>query len=94
MFVTSLQEVIVVLNDEQKFIYASYLYYWLDVSPMSDYEYDMLARKLLENYDSLTNKFKYRLTREALEAGTGYFLEYTEEEIFNAEDWADSLGLR
>ncbi len=83
-----------VLNDEQKFIYASYLYYWLDVSPMSDYEYDMLARKLLENYDSLTNKFKYRLTREALEAGTGYFLEYTEEEIFNAEDWADSLGLR
>jgi hypothetical protein len=84
----------VVLNDEQKFIYASYLYYWLDVSPMSDYEYDMLARKLLENYDSLTNKFKYRLTREALEAGTGYFLEYTEEEIFNAEDWADSLGLR
>ena len=93
MFVTSLQEVIVVLNDEQKFIYASYLYYWLDVSPMSDYEYDMLARKLLENYDSLTNEFKSRVTREDLEAGTGFMLKYTEEEIFNASDWADSLGL-
>lgn len=81
------------MTNEEKFIYASYLYYELDISPISDYEYDMLARRLLESYESLTGNFKSRVSKEDLASGTGHFLKYTVEEIYKAEDWADSLGL-
>ena len=93
MCVTLLEVVTVVLNNEEKFIFASYLYYELAISPMSDFDYDKLAKALLDQYETTQSWFRERVTKEDLEAGTGHMLHYSEEEMKRAEDWADKLGI-
>ena len=79
--------------NEDKFIFASYLYYELNISPMSDSDYDKLAKTLLDNYSTIRPWFKRRISKEDLEAGTGHMLHYSQEEMRRAEKWADDLGV-
>ena len=51
---------------------ASYLYYKLDISLLSDTEYDQLAYILLRDYDLFEHQHKYLVTKDMLKAGTAY----------------------
>ncbi len=81
------------MSPEEKFIYASYLYYEEDLTPIWDHEYDTLAKTLLCTYDSLSENFKDRVTKEDLECGTGHMLKYSGSEIRAAINWAVELGI-
>ncbi len=53
---------------------ASYLYYCHDVAMMPDEEFDKLCKLLLEHLDELTHPHEFLLGREALEAGSLYYM--------------------
>lgn len=53
---------------------ASFCYYRLDQSILSDAVFDKACRWLLDNYDGVTHKHKYLLDKGSLEAGTLYHL--------------------
>jgi NAD-dependent DNA ligase len=57
-----------------KFLMASYAYYILDKSIMSDAEYDSTAKELLEKWDTFEHQHKYLIDKGALEAGTAYMI--------------------
>lgn len=50
----------------------SSLYYQYDNPVISDYEFDLICRRLLENYDSITDEWKEFIKEDNLKAGTGY----------------------
>jgi hypothetical protein len=54
---------------------CSYAYYQLDESFMTDHEFDMLAKWLLENYDNIEHSHKKLVSKDDLRAGT-YLGEY------------------
>lgn len=54
----------------QWYLMASYLYYVQDKTLMPDSLYDVLARRLLREYESLEHRHKYLVNKEDLEAGT------------------------
>lgn len=57
------------------YLMASYLYYELDISPMSDSEYDEVCKRLLKWKKYVKHHPHYELLEdEALRAGTGYQL--------------------
>lgn len=62
------------------YIFASVLYYEFDISIITDFEFDMLCKKLLERYDEIMldqkvkNAHKKLLEKDILEAGSGYHL--------------------
>lgn len=49
----------------------AYNYYWLDDSLASDYEYDLLAKKVYEERDLITSPHKHLVDFESLKSGTG-----------------------
>jgi len=81
------------LSPEEKYISASYLYYWLDLSPITDQEYDELVKYLHDNYENTAPWLQKRVTKEDLTTGSGYFLKYSDAEMDRAEEWAEELGL-
>lgn len=56
----------------QWFLMASYLYYKKDLKLFEDSVYDLIAKKLLDNYDKFEHRHKYIVTKEDLIAGTLY----------------------
>ena len=54
---------------------CAYAYYELDKSLISDTEFDLLAKQILEDWDNIIHMHKYLLTKDMLEAGT-YLGEY------------------
>ena len=54
---------------------CAYAYYELDKSLISDTEFDMLAKEILDNWDNIEHMHKYLLTKDMLVAGT-YLGEY------------------
>ncbi len=54
---------------------CAYAYYELDEPLISDTEFDMLGKEILENWDAIDHPHKKLLTKEMLEAGT-YLGEY------------------
>ena len=54
-----------------------YLYYKKNISLISDSEFDNICKDLLENWDNINHMHKHLISRESLEAGTGYDIEYT-----------------
>lgn len=65
------------------YIFGSVLYYEFDISIMTDYEFDMLCKKLLERYDEIMANEKIKkshkelLDKDMLEAGSGYHINMT-----------------
>lgn len=56
------------------YLIHSYLYYIEETPLISDTEYDRLCKKLLNSFDTLTHRHKHLVSKEALQAGTGYHL--------------------
>ena len=54
---------------------CAYAYYELDKTLISDTEFDMLAKEILDNWDNIEHMHKYLLTKDMLVAGT-YLGEY------------------
>ncbi len=54
----------------QAYLLASYCYYWLDLSPLTDHAFDLLARQLLACYDEIEHQHKDLITKSDLKMGT------------------------
>ena len=62
-------------NKLSMYLMAAYAYYVEDDPIMSDWHFDMLAKYLLENYDTIEHQHKHLVTKDDLRAGT-YLGEY------------------
>lgn len=60
----------------QRFLMASYAYYHngTPFKIMTDEEYDLTAKDLLDNWDTFEHQHKYLITKEDLECGSLYAL--------------------
>jgi hypothetical protein len=52
------------------YLITAYAYYILDESLIQDYEFDTMAKELLENYDTISHRHKHLVSKEALAAGS------------------------
>ena len=59
------------------YLMFSYLYYEKNVSLIEDTEVDKLCQTILEKYDIVEHMHKHLVSKEALTAGTGYDIVYT-----------------
>ena len=59
------------------YLMSSYLYYHCDKQVLNDDEYDALAKRLLDEWDSVEHMHKHLITQGDLTAGTGYAIKYT-----------------
>lgn len=62
-------------NPIAKYLMCSYAYYVEDRPLISDGEFDLLAKSILENYDNIEHPHKSYVTKDDLVAGT-YLGEY------------------
>ena len=62
-------------NPIAKYLMCAYAYYEWDKPLISDTEFDMLAKEILDNWDNIEHMHKYLLTKDMLVAGT-YLGEY------------------
>jgi NAD-dependent DNA ligase len=58
------------------YLMHSYIYYEINDSIITDYEYDELCRELKDKWDMITHYHKHLVDVNALGAGTGYQLKY------------------
>ena len=54
------------------YLMSSYLYYRKDTSKISDGEFDLLCKRMLENWKEIKHPHKRLIKKKDLEAGTGY----------------------
>lgn len=79
-------------SDCWAYLAASFLYYHHNESLFSDDVYDFQCRVLRDHYDKLPVEFQSRVSKDDLEAGTGFKLQpedFTEEEKREAWRWLD-----
>jgi NAD-dependent DNA ligase len=70
------------------FMTSSYLYYKKDKAVLSDTDYDLLCKRLLENWRQAKHEHKKYIKKKDLEAGTGYAIRlYPQRVIGAAEYW-------
>ena len=58
------------------YLFHSYLYYKKHISIIRDEEFDAICKELLARWEEVAHRFKYLTTKEDLEAGTGYAIQY------------------
>jgi NAD-dependent DNA ligase len=58
------------------FLTCSYAYYKMDISLVTDEQYDKMCVVLGRNYGRLTHKYKFIVTPEDFDAGTGFAIRY------------------
>ena len=58
------------------YLMHSYLYYEINDSIITDYEYDEICRELKDKWDNITHYHKHLIDVDALGAGTGYQIKY------------------
>ncbi len=51
-------------NPIAKYLMCAYAYYELDTPLISDTEFDMLAKEILDNWDNIEHMHKYLLTKD------------------------------
>lgn len=56
----------------KQYVYHSLLYYGMDTTEISDFQFDLLCRDLLKVFDQVTHPDKHLVTIADLEAGTGF----------------------
>lgn len=59
------------------YLMASYLYYEWDISLISDGLYDEICKYLDANWDKIEHWHKHLVDREALRAGTGFQIDFS-----------------
>jgi ligand-binding sensor protein len=69
------------------YLMSSYLYYKEDRQVLTDEDFDRLAKRLLDNWDSVDHMHKHLISKEDLQAGTGYAIQYTQRIINAAKNW-------
>ena len=69
------------------YLMSSYLYYKEDRQILTDEDFDRLAKRLLDNWDSVEHMHKHLISKEDLQAGTGYAIKYTQRIINAAKNW-------
>tara|TARA_Y100000004_G_scaffold5805_1_gene6744 strand:- start:1233 stop:1514 length:282 start_codon:yes stop_codon:yes gene_type:complete len=69
------------------YLMSSYLYYKEDRQVLTDEDFDRLAKRLLDNWDSVDHMHKHLISKEDLQAGTGYAIQYTQRIINAAKSW-------
>ncbi len=69
------------------YLMSSYLYYKKDKQVLTDDEFDTLCKRLLDEWDSIEHMHKHLITKEDLQAGTGYAIKYTNMIMGAAERW-------
>ena len=62
-------------NPIAKYLMCAYAYYELDKPLIEDFEFDALAKDILNNWDNVQHMHKHLLTKDMLVAGT-YLGEY------------------
>ena len=62
-------------NPIAKYLMCAYAYYELDKPLIEDFEFDALAKQILDNWDNIEHMHKHLLTKDMLVAGT-YLGEY------------------
>jgi len=78
------------LTINQKFVrylLSSYLYYVEDVHILADQQFDSLCKELADRWDEITHQHKYLISRDDLEAGTGYAIQYPQIVVGTARQW-------
>jgi len=74
------------------FLMASYAYYVMGTSIMSDKEFDNLASKLQKNWSTIKHPHKHLITKEMLAATTGFTLDYPSIVKYSAIEYLNSLS--
>jgi NAD-dependent DNA ligase len=69
------------------YLMSSYLYYKEDKQVLTDEDFDKLAKRLLDNWDSVEHIHKHLISKEDLQAGTGYAIQYSQRVINAAKNW-------
>ena len=69
------------------FCMSSYLYYKQNKCVLTDGDFDLLCKRMLENWDDIKHPHKYKIRKKDLEAGTGYAMVYTNMIVGSAESW-------
>ena len=70
------------------YLMSSYLYYRKDTSKISDGEFDLLCKRMLENWKEIKHPHKRLIKKKDLEAGTGYAIrKYPTIVMSSAERW-------
>ena len=69
------------------YLMSSYLYYKEDRQVLTDEDFDKLAKRLLDNWDKVEHMHKHLISKEDLQAGTGYAIQYTQRIINAAKNW-------
>lgn len=78
------------------FLMASYLYYYEDISPIPDTEFDRLCVRLLEAYPRVKHPHKRLVKVADLEAGSGFAIPLKKYPLITRSAsfaWAKSLGI-
>lgn len=77
------------------FLMASYLYYIHDISPIPDHQFDLLCKRMLDEWKDIQHPHKCLIKKGDLAAGSGYaiperkFPTITKSAAFQ---WARSIG--
>jgi hypothetical protein len=58
------------------FMIASYAYYHLDTQVMSDYDFDFLAIRIKNSWESIDHPHKSLIKKTNLDSSTGYDINY------------------
>ena len=69
------------------YMMSSYLYYEQDKHGLSDGMFDDICKKILSKWDDITHPHKELIDKKQLEAGTGYYIKYTNMIKGAAESW-------
>ena len=71
------------------YMMSSYLYYEKDKQVLTDSMFDNICKKILKTWDTIDHPHKELIDKESLEAGTGYYIKYTNMIKHAAESWYD-----
>jgi aromatic ring hydroxylase len=69
------------------YMMSSYLYYEKDKQVLTDGMFDQMCKKILKTWDQIDHPHKKLIDKESLEAGTGYYIKYTNMIKGAAESW-------
>ncbi len=75
-----------------RYLMSSYLYYNdYPIMPYSDLQFDMVCRRLLNEWGNFEHMHKSLTTEEDLRAGTGYAIKFPLIVQHAAEQWLESM---
>jgi len=78
-----------------RYLMSSFLYYkGFPIIPYTDYQFDMVCKRLLVEWDNFEHMHKSLTTKEDLRAGTGYAIEFPLIVQHSAISWVESFDVK